>query len=422
MIGQRGDMVAHALLLGVGFGDQVVVEGVKEVVAVKLIGAGIGLPIPLAVGAFGPARGDHLPALITRLLVLQVALGGGVEIGIRAAHGQDRSSHEALERRMIPTLGDRAEEAQCLEGGLGPAGGVGTAGGTIGEAFAGAVHGGPQAVVVAIGLGPFAEVAGLFQHDRMDIAIGCAAVALVDLGFKNTGLFGESHGLALNHGEPLRCGDPGVAVGVHRNGADIVVGQPAQALAVLPHLTVEADGALMRSEPDHTVLTGCHGGEVVVGQALAAGIEGPDCAVQDADPLRAGEPQPVFRIEGDAADIDGRPALGGRFREEALPGSDSLSEKEPIGAGFSDAAVTTLGSFRGAHGPDRGEYPAAVLLRGGASGGVGDDRAIRFHPHGKNVSGGQPFGLAVESSGLSRELTHGQRFRRRAERDHPQKH
>src|SRR5579871_832511 len=91
MIREVANDLAHAILLRVGLSAEVKIEWVKEEVTIELVAAGVGLPKPLAIGTFWPARFIDLPkpiALLERAVALETA-----GIGIRPVHGPDRPRH-----------------------------------------------------------------------------------------------------------------------------------------------------------------------------------------------------------------------------------------------------------------------------------------------------------------------------------------
>src|SRR6185369_7579595 len=214
------------LLLG-RLGDQVVVDGVEEVVSIELVGTGIRLPVPLTVGAFRPARGHDFPEMILSGLTLDITLAGIAKVGIGSAYRQDCASGEAFGSGVFPALGYLREEAERLEGFHGALFGNGIAGGSEGEALAGAIHAGPEPVVIAVVLAELGFVAGFGKSHAHDVAVLGAAVGAIDFILVEFGFFRESHGPALDFARTAGGGEPGAAVGGDGDSANIVVREPA---------------------------------------------------------------------------------------------------------------------------------------------------------------------------------------------------
>lgn len=185
---------------------------------------------------------------------------------------------------------------------------------------------------------PLAGVAGTLQGGIEDVAVLGAAVALVDLVLKELRFPGEGHGAALDDADALGGGEDGVTVGIDSDGANVVAGQPAEALAVFPILAVVADGADLGAEPDRAVLAGDEGGEVVVGETIGAGVEFP-LPVLAAGALGAGEPEAAPSVEGDAADVVRRPTAAGVPGVDGVPATGGQLEEQAGEGGDGDAAV-----------------------------------------------------------------------------------
>src|SRR5207247_439548 len=128
-------------------------------------------------------------------------------------------------------------------------------------------------------------------------------------------------------------------VRVDGDRADLVVGQPAQALPVLPRLAVVADGADASAKPDDAGLARRDRREVVVRKSFGAGEEGPPVAIEAAGALRACEPETVLRVEDDTANIIRRPASIATLREHALPVTAGGFQIEPGCSGSGNAAI-----------------------------------------------------------------------------------
>src|ERR1039458_420106 len=72
MIGEVAHHFPEPLPLGVCIRTEIIVEGVKEIVAVQFVAAGVGFPVPLAIGALWPAGFVYFPQFVA-LLFLAVA-------------------------------------------------------------------------------------------------------------------------------------------------------------------------------------------------------------------------------------------------------------------------------------------------------------------------------------------------------------
>src|SRR3954468_23281239 len=108
-------MLAHGAPLLVRPRHEVVINTVEEVMAVELVRAGVGLPVPLPVGAARPARCQRLPQMVAGLAHLAVVLGAVLAVGVGAVGRKDRAGDEAAGRRMLTALRHRSEEPQSLE-------------------------------------------------------------------------------------------------------------------------------------------------------------------------------------------------------------------------------------------------------------------------------------------------------------------
>src|SRR5947209_10607947 len=154
---------------------------------------------------------------------------------------------------MRATLRDPAEKAQRLESGLGPLLRQRVVGGGIREALTGAVHGRPQAIVIAVVLYPLRLVARTRQCDAIHIAVGRAPMMPIDFIFEKLRHFGQRYRPPLDESDSLGCGKPGIATARHSDAPHIVIRQPTQTLTVLPVGSIESKGSTMRSQPDDTV-------------------------------------------------------------------------------------------------------------------------------------------------------------------------
>jgi hypothetical protein len=97
----------------------------------------------------------------------------------------------------------------------------------------------------------------LGNGDAEDVAVGGTAVAFVDFVFEEACFFGERCGAPGDAADAIGSGEPGVVLGVDGDPADVVSGEPAEALAVLPICAVEVDGAFGGADPDASVAGGC---------------------------------------------------------------------------------------------------------------------------------------------------------------------
>ena len=101
VVGDRDHHLANLCPFGIGFAYEVVIERVEEEMTVELVGARVALPIPLAVGALGPARLNHLPERLL-LLLLDVTLARVDEVRVGAVAREPRAVEE---RELVVRLG-----------------------------------------------------------------------------------------------------------------------------------------------------------------------------------------------------------------------------------------------------------------------------------------------------------------------------
>ncbi len=233
---------------------------------------------------------------------------------------------------MRASLGDGAEKAERFKGSGRALAGFGIAGRGAGEALAGPVHGCPKSVVVACLLGEFGFVSGPGRADPEHIPVSGAAVALVNLAFEECGLGGERHRPGFDHPHAGGRGEPG-PVTCYGDCVDIVVRQPAPALAVFPGVPVEADRAHAGAEPHQSIAGRRQGGEIVVRQAVVA-IEESPIGVADADTLGAREVQAAFGIVGHRAYIHRSPTTRSAVRQQAAPGARPVPFEQAGSGGY----------------------------------------------------------------------------------------
>ncbi len=220
VIRQVSDHLSHAGFLRLGVGAEIVIGGIKEVMAIKFVGAGVALPEPFPVRALGPTGLVHLPELIL-LGFLHVALHASV-VRVVAAGGQYGARHIALWRSVLSPLCHHLKESQRLEGFPCALLEDSLPGRAVGKALARTVHAGPETVIVAVVLAHFAIVAGGCNGDFRGIPKGRAANQLHVL-LVVVGLLTQRHGLEVDASDPLRGGHPGAALGIHHHGAHYVV-------------------------------------------------------------------------------------------------------------------------------------------------------------------------------------------------------
>src|SRR5438876_8853717 len=96
--------LADALALGIGVGAKIVVERIKEKMAVQLIAAGVRFPKPFAVGALWPAWFIDLPELVA-LSLFAVALQAAA-IWIRPINRANGPSDVSFGRHVLTALRD----------------------------------------------------------------------------------------------------------------------------------------------------------------------------------------------------------------------------------------------------------------------------------------------------------------------------
>jgi hypothetical protein len=122
--------------------------------------------------------------------LLPVSLeSAGVRVG--PVGRQDGPCREAGRRWVLAALRDGSEEAEGPESATRSALGLGILRHGVRETLASAVHGGPEAVVVAVALAPSGEVFRALEVDLIDEAVRRAAVAAVDLLLEAAGFLGQ---------------------------------------------------------------------------------------------------------------------------------------------------------------------------------------------------------------------------------------
>src|SRR5205823_7237862 len=124
--------------------------------------------------------------------------------------------------------------------------------GSVTERHRADVDGVPEAVVVAdMKLVTLRRVAGHFENDLADEA--AAVVALLGGAVEVGGLLSQRHWPLFDAGDAAVGVEPGAALVVSPDGADLVARQPAAAPEVTEVAVAEPPGALRRAAPDVAV-------------------------------------------------------------------------------------------------------------------------------------------------------------------------
>lgn len=213
MIGEVPHHLAHALALGFSFRHEIVIGRVEEIVPVQFIRAGVALPIPLAIGALGPARFVGFPQAITFLFF---AVGfNPPDVRVRPIHGADGARHETFGRAVRSALGDLLKETQGLEGLLRAFPGGGVFRRAVGETFARTVHRRPETVVVAVRVNDLQPVSRRAEADFRKIAERRALDVTLHLVLVIRGLLRQRHGPTLDAAQSLVRGEPDAAIRAH---------------------------------------------------------------------------------------------------------------------------------------------------------------------------------------------------------------
>src|SRR5437667_11704402 len=105
--------LADALALGIVVGAKMVVEWIKEKMAVQFIAAGVRFPKPFAVGALWPARFINLPEHVAFIL-LAVALQTA-EVWIRPIDGSNSTRDVSFGRHVLTALRHLLQKTQRFE-------------------------------------------------------------------------------------------------------------------------------------------------------------------------------------------------------------------------------------------------------------------------------------------------------------------
>src|SRR5207302_8067152 len=105
--------LANALALAIGIGAKIIVERIKEKMAIQLIAAGVRFPIPFTVSAFWPAWFIDLPEFVAVSLFAVALQAAAVWIGpINRANGPGDVS---FGRHVLTALRDLLQETQRFE-------------------------------------------------------------------------------------------------------------------------------------------------------------------------------------------------------------------------------------------------------------------------------------------------------------------
>ena len=303
---QVAHYLAHSFLFRVRIGDQVIIGGIEEIMAVQFVGTGIAFPIPFSVAAFRPARLIEFPEGILLLAVLLVAFQASF-IGVRAVCGKNRARHVALGRFVFAGLCDGLQKAQRFKGALRAIFGERVFGGGIGKALARAVHGRPKPIIVAVRQHDFRFVARFGQSDFGHIAIGCAPNIFFQFVFVKSGFFGKRHILVANPADTAIRGDPDASILVGDHAAHFVARQPAFPLAVAPQPVLVPNSADFGAKPHRTVAASGHAGKIIVRQAFLAREELPAVCLAACRACKGGKPQVSLCVHSHAAHIVGAP-------------------------------------------------------------------------------------------------------------------
>ena len=302
----------------------------EEEMPVQLIAAGVALPIPLAIGALGPARFINLPKSVA-FGFFAIALDA-THIRIGPLHRSDGSGHIAFGRRRGSTLSHLLEKPQRLKRTGGPGLGLGVVGRRISKALAGPVHRGPEAVVVGIFRSGCRPIGRSLQWGFGRESIRGATDVLIHLALIVLGLLGEGHGLLIDAAHTVGRGEPCAAIGLDPGLGHRIRRQPTRSLTVLKLGAVPANHSAGRGEPDLTRKTRSDPSKLVPRQSVFALEKPPPFRCTAPHPGLAGEPELPRGIDGDAQHRTHRPSsvtrvdnglglpAGGRATNQSMTG------------------------------------------------------------------------------------------------------
>src|ERR1051326_2726180 len=306
MIGYAAHHITHSLAFSFRVGAKIVIEKVKEKMAVEFIAAGVRFPKPFSVSTFGPAWIENFPQLIPSLF-LAVAFDAA-DIWIRPIDRPYRTGDKTRGWRRFATLRHFLQKAQRLERFSSAVFSLCRLGCGISETFACSIHSRPETVIITI-LRVGAGFIGRFaQRGFGDETKRSPFDVILNFLFVILSLFSERHGAAFDAANARRGCKPCFAGLVYGDLSYAIIRQPGWALSIMPLTRFKPNRAQPCSKPHLTIPACSNAGEIIPRQPIFAFIEFPSfrssashtraLSKPELTPGIQGNPEHIFRGPG----------------------------------------------------------------------------------------------------------------------------